>query len=196
MERVRKSNERSASLRADGNQLYSKKDFYNALIKYNESLCHADIGSENLGHAYANRSAVYFEMKLYDECQRNIELAKQNFYPEENFEILNKRREKCVEMMKQQKPDMKVDKKNFFKLSYPPHKKLPFIAECLELKSDVKFGRHILTNRTLKTGDVIAIEKPFCKIIQEKFIFQKCIACFKDNLLDLLPCGGCQKGKL
>ena len=193
---MEKSNQKSDDRRAEGNQFYAQKNFYDALLKYNESLCCAEAESENLGLAYANRSAVYFEMKLYDKCLLNIDMAKRNRYPEKNFEILQKREEKCLELIKQHKSEVKPDAWNFFKLSYPPNKKLPFIVDCLEMKNDQKYGRHIVTNRALKVGDIIAIEEPFCKIIDEKYIFQRCTGCFKDDLLNLLPCDKCQKGKV
>jgi SET and MYND domain-containing protein 4 len=196
MESVRKSNELSAVLRAEGNQFYARKDFYDALLKYNESLCRAESGSENLGLAYANRSAVYFEMKLHDECIVNIELAKQNRYPEKNYEIINRRHDKCVEMMKQPKLEAKANTEKISKLSYSAHEKLPFIADCLDLKSDSKYGRHIMTNQPLRVGDVIAIEEPFCLVIGAQFVYQKCAGCFGDFLLNLLPCPSCRKGEL
>lgn len=191
-----KSNEHSDVLRAEGNAFYAQKKFFDALVKYNESLCCAEEKSANLGLAYANRSAVYFEVKLYAKCLNNIATARQNFYPESNFEILKSREEKCVELLKQQKDDRKSSEaQNFFKLSYPSNKKVPFIADCLELKTDKKYGRHVITNRSLKVGDVIAIEDPFCKIIHYKFVQQRCAGCFKDNQLDLIPCSKCRKGK-
>lgn len=197
-----KCNEKSEQLRAEGNKFYSQRSFFDALLKYNESLCFAETGSENLGFAYANRSAVFFEMKLYENCLSNIELAKLHNYPENSFEILNKREARCKELMKNE-----IQKSSspwsFFKLSHPPNKKIPFIADCLEVKINEKFGRHVITNKNLKVGDIIAIEKPFCEILlsESKFvevpdgnIFQRCSNCLKENALDLIPCSNCCKG--
>jgi len=186
-----KCNEKSEILRADGNKFYAQKMFYEALQKYNESLCFAIPESKNVGLSYANRSAVYFELKLSDRCLANIELAWKNHYPEENLDVLKKREEKCKQIVKMQKSQMD----DFIKLSHPPRKKLPFVAECLEVKCSEKFGRHIVTNRSLKVGDIVAIEEPFCCIIHESYIYQKCTGCFKDNLFDLLPCHTCCRGK-
>jgi SET and MYND domain-containing protein 4 len=158
----RKSNERAGILRVEGNSFYTQRKFFNAILKYNESLCFADPSSDNLGHAFANRSAVYFEMKLYEKCLKNIELAKQNHYPEKSFEVLDKRGEKCKELMKTSREKI-LDPWNFFKLSYPANEKLPFIADCLEVKKSEKYGRHVITNRPLKVGDIIVVEKPFCR---------------------------------
>lgn len=190
-----KSNQKSNLCRSEGNQFYANKSFFDALVKYNESLCFAEPGTENLGLAYANRSAVYFEMKLYGKCLRNVELARRNHYPEINLETLKKREEKCVEFKKNFREDKKpVDPLQLFRIS-KPSKRLPFIADCLEMKSDKKFGRHIVANRPLRTGEVVAIESPFCSIVQERFVHQRCTICFKDDLLDLVPCMGCDKGE-
>ncbi|CRL05941.1 CLUMA_CG019150, isoform A [Clunio marinus] len=188
-ERIGKCNESSDTLRAEGNQLYARKMFYDALLKYNESLCAAESESENMGLAFANRSAVYFEMKLYDKCLNNIDLAKENHYPNKNLEILEKRKAKCLEMTKQLKEEFSTVLN--FKLSYPPNKKLPFIVDCLELKTNKEFGRHIVTNKTLKVGDVLVIEKPFVEIIQTSFLYTRCSNCFNDNMMDLIPCMTC-----
>lgn len=197
-----KANEKSDQLRNEGNKFYGLRKFHSALLRYNESLCYAKPGSENAGLAYANRSAVYFEMTLYERCLSNIELAKQNHYPEKSFEILKKRQEKCDELMKQQtkKPPCLWD---LFKLSHPPNKKIPFIVDCLEVKCSEQFGRYITTNRALKVGDIIAIERPYFSIllsesnfvgIAESNVFQRCTNCLKQNYLDLVPCPSCCKG--
>lgn len=192
-----KSNEKSVALRNEGNLLYIQKKFHEALLKYNESLCLAEAQSENLGLAYANRSAVYFELKIYDKCLGNIKTAKENNYPEKMMEILRKREEKCQQLIElQEKP---FDPWKFFKLSYPPNKHIPHIVGCLEVKTSEKFGRYIITNRALKVGDVLAIERPFCSLLEannpESNIFQRCSNCARDNSMDLIPCESCCSGK-
>lgn len=202
-----KSNVQSEILRSDGNKFYSQRNFHDALLKYNESLCFAELGSENLGLAYANRSAVYFEMKIFERCLKNIEMAKLNNYPEKTLDLLRKREEKCNEIMKNQSLNQSekfYDPWNFFKLSYPPNKKLPFIANCLEVDCNEQFGRYIVTNKQLNVGDIVAIEKPFCSVllaespfveIPTSNILQNCTNCLKANYLDLIPCELCCKGE-
>lgn len=200
-----KSNKKADALRAEGNKFYSERKFHDAVLKYNESLCYAEPETENIGLAYANRSAVFFEMKLFEKCLKNVELAKSQKYPEKNLETLKKREEKCRELMKSSNESLTSDPRKLFKLSYPPNKRLPFIIACLELKVDEVFGRHIITNRSLKVGDIVSIEEPFCSVLlsQSNFvevpksnIFQRCANCLKDNGLDLMPCGRCCQGKL
>ena len=197
-----KRNDKSEILRNEGNGFYGLRQFHSALIKYNESLCWAESGSVNLGLAYANKSAVYFEMSLYERCLKNIELAKVNQYPKNNFATLIKREEKCEELIKQQIKKLSTPW-DFFKLSYPRNKKIPFIVECLEVQHSDQFGRYITANQPLKVGDIIAIEKPHFGIllsesnflgIHESNVFQRCSNCLKENDLDLVPCASCCKG--
>lgn len=198
-----KNNEKSNELRAEGNKLYSQRKFFDSMLKYNESLSFAQPGSEHIGLAYANRSAVYLEMKLHEKCLKNIELARRHNYPKKNFEILAKREEKCKTLIKTEREKL-PGSWGFFKLSYPASKKLPFIANCLELKTSEKFGRHLVTNQPLKVGDIVSIEKPFCSVllaeskaleIPNANIYQRCFNCLRDNAFDLLPCLSCCKGE-
>jgi SET and MYND domain-containing protein 4 len=158
----RKSDAKADTLRSEGNKFYSERKFFNALIKYNESLSYAVSGSANLGHAFANRSAVYFEMKQFEKCLSNIEMARRNFYPDKQSGTLSNREMKCREVMKSHR-EKSTDVWSFFKLSYPSNPKLPFIADCLEVKKSEKYGRHVVTNRDLKVGDIVVVENPFCR---------------------------------
>jgi hypothetical protein len=76
----------------------------------------------------------------------------------------------------------------FFELSHKANEKIPFIAECLEPKEDKNFRYRLTTDKHLKVGDVIAIDKPFCKMVQIDSGFQHCGNCLKQNNLDLMPC--------
>lgn len=193
-----KDNEKAISLRKKGNELYKDKKFFDALLRYNESLCYAEPSSEHLGFAYANRSAVYFELKLFNKCLENIEMAIKNKYPESSMEILSARKKKCENNLK----NSQEPKNNFFKLSIKPNAKLPQIATSLHLAENETFGRHITTSRKLAVGEIIAIEKPFaCVPIYksnslESNRFQRCNSCLRDNILDLVPCERCSEGEL
>jgi SET and MYND domain-containing protein 4 len=196
-----KLSEISENSRNTGNKLYIQRNFFDALVKYNESLCHAKPDSEQLGLAYANRSAVYFEMKMFENSLRNIELAKLNGYPEKNLSTLTKRAEKCLQQIENGNIDRNIENPfEFVKLSHEPHDHLPFVSNCLELKKSKKFGRYIITNCELKVGEIVAIEKPHFRILKsdsryescdETNKFQRCAYCLQDNYLDLIPCIGC-----
>lgn len=196
-----KSYERAEKTRNEGNKLFIQKSYFDALLKYNESLCYAESGSEAIGLAYANRSAVYYELKLFEKSLHNIELARCNGYPQKNIQILDKRAEKCLQQIEiggEAKQD--DDPFDFIKLSNQSNTKLPFVSDSLELRKSDKFGRYIVTNRDLAVGDIVAIEKPHFKIIKTDSRYdgcdgmnkyQRCALCLTSNLLDLIPCATC-----
>lgn len=200
-----KSSAYAEKTRTEGNKLYIEKSFFDALLKYNESLCYAEKGSEAIGLAYANRSAVYYELKFFEKSLENCELARQNGYPQKNIAILDKRAQKCLEQI-EGGAEAKKDENpfDFIKLSHETNPKLPFVANCLELRRSEKFGRYVITNRDLKVGDIVAIEKPHFKIIksdsryegcQGANRYQRCAFCLKSNLLDLIPCETCSSSE-
>jgi hypothetical protein len=203
-----KCNDRASECRNAGNKCYSERHFFDALVKYNESLCRAVDGSHAVGLAYANRSAVFFEMKMYTNCLQNIELAKSRGYPEENSLILERRREKCVALMNRNvdsHQQMTENSSCFAKLSHKANARMPFIVDCLELRMNDEFGRYVVTARDLKVGDVVSIEDPFFRVIksdsryescQESNKYQRCAVCLRDNLMDLIPCSRCCSSKV
>lgn len=193
-----KNNLKADGFRNEGNSLYGKSNFRDALIAYNKSLCFALPGSKQLGLAYANRSAVYLKLKLFDHCLENIQLARGNNYL--NMDKLTEREQNCNELKMCYHPDPENDPSSFFNLSYPANQKIPFIANCLKLRENQKYGRYIITNRNLNTGDVIAIEELFLKVLHHPGRFRRCSNCLKSNMLNLIPCidgisGGCTSCK-
>jgi SET and MYND domain-containing protein 4 len=190
-----KDNKKADTFRNEGNSKFRHRKFYEALIAYNKSLCHAENNSDNLGLAFANRSVVYFEMKQADKCIENIELARAHNY--QNEARLQERQQKAEKLKQTQREDPENDPANFFKLSYPPNKKIPPFADCLEIRQNAQFGRHIITTRALKPGDIVAIEEPAFKCLYETGRYSRCLNCLKMNMLNLIPCDqNCTSGKL
>lgn len=191
-EKPKKSNETATKHRLRGNEFFKDRLFFKALCAYNESLCFAETSSESMGLAFANRSAVYFEIGEFERCKENIELAMQFGYPKSNFNKLEKRKKICFSKQKQQ---VKQIEENFFKLSHKSNPKYPFIVDCLSLKQSAEFGRHVVTKKTLETGDIIAIEPPFSALLLSTHTIKRCTCCYGQFNLNLLPCSGCTSGK-
>lgn len=63
-----KSDTLSCEFRNKGNELFRVKKDEMALEMYTRSIAYAPNGEQCLGMAYANRSAVLLEKKLYREC--------------------------------------------------------------------------------------------------------------------------------
>jgi SET and MYND domain-containing protein 4 len=183
-----KDNKKAVTFRNEGNFKFKQNKFYEALISYNKSLCNSVKESENFSLAYANRAAVYLEVNEADKCLENIELARAHGYA--NEAKLKEREEKAKVMKENHPKDPENDPENFFKLSYPPHERNPSIVNCLEIHKNEQFGRHVITNRDLNPGDVIAIEDPFFKTVYFKHRRERCSNCLKSNMLSLIPCDG------
>jgi SET and MYND domain-containing protein 4 len=190
----KKSNSLAKSYRNKANEHFRHGEYFDALLFYNRSLCTAEIGSDSISIAYANRSAVYIKLNHFDLCLQNIQLARDNNYPAEKMEKLDKREEECKELMKTLKPSPGDDPFNYFKLSYPANPKYPQIVDCLEVKSDKK-GKHVVATRDLKTGDTIAIEEPAIAMTNLEARLYRCNFCLKDQLMNLIPCPQCANGE-
>lgn len=197
--RISKDEIKSKEFRMQGNQYFSLKnrDYVKALELYNQSICYAVPGSENLGLGYANRSAIYMQWKKYELCLENIALAKANGYPERLMDKLLKRECECK---------TELDKKNAAsdgsdsddddvllapKLSYKAHPKVPFIAEHLEMRESAELGRHIIATQDLSVGKVVAIEESFCSWTLPCVRYQRCANCLEECDFSLLPCEHC-----
>lgn len=172
-------------IRNEGNSLFAKSHFISATEKYNRSLCFAENGSEHVGLAYANRSACYFKLKMYNECLIDIELAKKANYPEHLMPKLEKRKDECLKAIAEGK-QVQI---NVPKLSYERHTQFPGMANVLEMKVDGEIGRHIVTTKDLNIGETIILEDIY---IGEVFTtkFEKCAMCLKSNA-NLIPCSTC-----
>ena len=189
-----KSNRTADKWRIEGNSLFNQGKYRDAVISYNKSLCHAKTGSKQLALAYGNRSAVYLEVKLFDECLLNIQLARENNHPDP--EKLKVREEKCLLAQETQPQKPEDDPAEFIKLSYEPNKNYPSIVDCLELRQNEKFGRYVITNRDLNPGDIIAIEEPFLKFIEQvESRYERCINCLDMNKHNLIPSESCTISK-
>lgn len=169
-----------------------------ALENFNQTLQFALPKSQTIADAYAGRARVYCEMKHYQKSIDNIQLALQiSMTCNNNDEKINSFKNIHDEILAKisSSSDIKTESEEFFKLSHDVHKKIPFIAECLEVRENDVYGRYIITTKDLKPGDIVVVEEPFYKILDPKFRHTRCSVCLKQNLLDLLPCNKCSHGE-
>lgn len=179
----RMDNNFSTKYRNSGNDFFNKMEFYGALKCYNQSLCLAENDSLNKALAFANRSAVYMEIGEYEKCFENIQLAKDHKYPSTTIEKLNERERKCLAKLAEQKVQPHIQ--DFSELSHTPNEKIPFIAACLQLRENEKYGRHVITDKKLKVGDIISLEPAFVSCPRSPEPYSRCYYCFKSNMMNL-----------
>ncbi|CAG9801197.1 unnamed protein product [Chironomus riparius] len=183
-----KSDIKSIEFRNLGNQEYSSKyfDTFKTLRYYNMSIAYAE-SKEQAALGYANRSAAYFENQNYEECLQNIQLARNNNYQADKMSKLDEREAKCRKLLADQVVDPKKNLWKVFELSYPANKRIPFIADCVELKQK-SVGRGLFATRDLKPGDVISNEESVVYFLRAESYYERCFNCYKANALNLIPC--------
>lgn len=189
---------KAIKMRHKGNDMFHPhvKRYIEAIKFYNESITYATRGSEERALAYANRSIICLELQRYEDCLANIRLARASNYPERLAAKLEKRELDAKQALAAKNSNndaakhMKRERKRL-ELSYPAHKNMPQVANCLELQKNEKFGRHVVTNRPLKVGDVVMIDKPFVTLLLDKYRYVRCAYCYHETLFTLIPCEGC-----
>lgn len=180
--------------RQTGYKKLSVRNYYAALYSFNNAiLCGKKFNvAELLSVGYGARSVVYFEVQRYKECLENIYLARQFLIPVHLRESMDLRERRCREIL-QHHQEPTYGPKDFFKLSITANVRIPFIANCLELRRDEHGGTGIFLTRDLKAGDIIAIEEPLFNFIS--FPNTQCANCAKQNMLNLIPGGDDSKSK-
>lgn len=180
-----------------GNSKFRNKDYRAAISLYNWALIKAENDKVQAALIYGCRAAAYMESGFYKHCLRNLDLAEPH-YPREKIQKLHERRDKCLRL-NNNKEDMQLENPpdNFHELSYEANPKLPFFIKALELREDATFGRHLITTRDLKAGDVVAvIENPWnFPDTKDIVVTNACYHCMNVNDLDLIPSEKCKGGE-
>jgi hypothetical protein len=160
-------------------------------------LCYAPAG-EASALLFGNRSAVYLKLAQFQKCLENIKLAKDNNYPVNKMDKLIAREEKCIELEKEiEEVDPYIENEDAWdeivmKGTTPINQKAPFyIAECLEKKKNSEYGRHIVSKQDLSVGTFVAIDEPFSKTMCADARRKKCLNCFAEKCMNLMPCEYC-----
>ncbi|XP_037033180.1 SET and MYND domain-containing protein DDB_G0273589-like [Bradysia coprophila] len=177
----RKNNEISTQCRRDGNTKFKNADWMEALNAYNQSLCFAEIGSENVSLAYANRSACFLHLEMYDKCLTDIEMAKQANYPTKLVHKLDERHEECHRLM--------TANKRRHELSYEADDRLPGMANVLEIRCDKRFGRHVVAKCDIPAGKTVLAERAFIARLLN-MCYDSCVVCMKISM-NFIACNQC-----
>lgn len=169
-----------------------------ALENFNQALRFALPKSHIVADAFVGRARVYAMMGHYQKSIDNVQLALQcasaNNASDESLKALKVIQDEILAKISSS-TDIRAESEEFFTLSHDVHKKIPFIAECLEVRENEVYGRYIMTTKDLEPGDIVVVEEPFYKILDPKVCHSRCSVCLKQNILDLLPCSKCSHGE-
>ncbi|CAG7817614.1 unnamed protein product [Allacma fusca] len=78
---------------------YKQQNLVAALRGYNLAIAFGLPGEEELGLAYANRAALFLQIKEPSEALQDIELARANAFPQNLMSKLEERANKCKDMI-------------------------------------------------------------------------------------------------
>ncbi|XP_037049522.1 SET domain-containing protein DDB_G0283443-like [Bradysia coprophila] len=179
-----KNNETSTALRTEGNKKFLAEKWEDAMQYYNWSLCFAENESENVGLAYANRSACFFHMKMHDKVIVDVELAKRSNVPDRLLPKLQQRKRDSENVKKIQSRQFEWTPK----LSYPANENWPCMSDVVEVRRNVEFGRHMVAKCDIPAGKIILLEENFMMVKNNDEPL--CYTCFR-NQANFIPCAKC-----
>ncbi|KAK7078356.1 hypothetical protein SK128_023497 [Halocaridina rubra] len=161
--------------------------------------CNRGVGENynSLYLAYAKRSMVLFELGHYQQCLRDISLAR-GCAQEQS--ALEQRRKQCLE---------KLENVNDSKYSTPttishefcqnrssipkilsPNPTVPCLSSACKVAYTPEKGRHILADDNINPGDIIAIEKAYCTCLYNEHRANHCANCTRECVAPI-PCSEC-----
>lgn len=181
----KKCNKASDGFRTEGNMYFKQGQWTEAMELYSQSLRFAELGTNNVSFAYANRASCFLHLKMYDECLRDIELAVQANYP--HMPKLMQRKADCEAKIKGSFPKQKAPFEP--KLSFNPNEKFPCMADALEIQQNEEFGRHVIAKCDIDVGQTVLVEDNFVSFASAIDRIQ-CYTCLQ-AMKNFIACSNC-----
>ncbi|KAL9703385.1 hypothetical protein quinque_006903 [Culex quinquefasciatus] len=185
-----KSNAKAVAVRQEGNRYYADRVLDEAAEKYNESICWAEPGSEELGIGFANRSAICYEHGDYEICLLNIALARKHNCPVKLEPKLAAREQNCRQQIAAGMSQVSVPNPRFA-MNVESDPKIPFMAKGLRMTEVPAYGRAMVAERSFRPGDVLMKEKVFMTMSDPQYQYLHCHFCGESKLFNLIPCTDC-----
>lgn len=182
-----KNNIKSTGSRVRGNEYFAAGDWNMAMEMYNKSLRSADVDSENVALVHSNRSACFFKLKMFAEALVAIEMAKTAKIPDRLLPKLEQRRQKCQNELENRTWTRQPEYQP--KLDFEANKKIPCLANVVEMRCDQKFGRHLVAIRDIQDDKIILVEENFA--VSRTDDFSVCYTCFRGMFSNFLACDQC-----
>lgn len=191
---VEKSESLSSYYRCLGNQHFQKSNDYKAWQYYNLSLLYSPLNSHNYSFAIANRSAVLYSLKRYQECLNDIEKVFSQKYPLKLRDKLLKRQASCNQMLLKHPPDQFIIKKKeinaLLEIKGEIDKSYVCASTALEVVYNEAMGRHVIAKENIVPGQVLAKEKPYFALLLKNQFLVSCAYCLSRSG-NLYPCRSC-----
>ncbi|XP_076292366.1 protein-lysine N-methyltransferase SMYD4 [Lasioglossum baleicum] len=195
-----KNDKKSEELRTQANRIFvsSPLTHYNcidALKLYTQSIANAPCSSKQLAISYANRSAVLYKLRKYEESIKDIDRALALPYPDNLKFKVNTRRTACLEGLQKQKYSDNIDKSKLpdelcpFKIK-TYNSEIPCASDAISLRYSKDYGRHVVAARDIEIGETIILEKAYSTLLSSKKLHTHCSHCLKVCWANI-PCNSC-----
>uniref|UniRef100_A0A8D8NWV6 SET and MYND domain-containing protein 4 n=2 Tax=Culex pipiens TaxID=7175 RepID=A0A8D8NWV6_CULPI len=185
-----KGNKAADRIRVEGNRFYVRGDYHAAMGKYNESICYAAPGSEQMAIACANRSAFNYEHNEFEQALVNIRLAKKHNYPERLMPKLLNRELSCKQKLAAGESKGLIPCPLMY-INVETNPKIPFLAKGIHMEVLPDFDRSMVADRDFRTGDVILDEKCILAVVDAERRYHRCGHCSTEGFYSLIPCPHC-----
>lgn len=159
----------------------------------NSTLRWAETDSKDIYAAYALRSQCFFAMGMYGKCLVDIDMAMKGYSSNENGDeiiALKTIRKNCEEKLGSEGEMEPAE----IKLSFEADPNYPCMANCLEIRENEEFGRHMVAKCDIAVGQTVIVEESFSS---EEYCCPKCSmapmhcdTCFKTEC-NFIPCEKC-----
>lgn len=178
--------------RERGKEFFRKGQYFEAMEEFNNSLAYAEIGTHEMGLAFANRSSCYVHMNMPLNSMTDIDLAKKANYPTHLMYKLDERYRKCFTRLVNETFQPAIFTLREPSLSFKCHEKFNGAADCLKIERNFAYGRHIITKCNLEIGQIVLLERPYAIVPNQSSSVHKnrCAHCF-EMFKNFITCEQC-----
>lgn len=174
-----------------GTYSFISGNYEDAVLMYTYSLCKAPPSSELAALAYADRSAVLFRMKAYEDCLSDIDRALALPYLDDlRSEILSRKKAAATNLKIVKKQTKSKTASAELECAYGENDKLPGVSKGIDIEYSPEEGRKLVAKMPFQAGDILIVQNPFMGVMGVEPDPTHCHHCLKKSLC-LVPCDQC-----
>lgn len=187
----KKSEQISMEYRDEGNKFYRIESYWAALESYNKALLYAPRKTQEMILAYSNRSALFFKIKAFSACLKDIETCFNLGCSDELTDKLIRRKRESQQCLLKDKSLYASFPDDYFQIHSKRHPQIPCATTDVKVTIDNETKLPtVVAAKDIKVGTVVSIETTFVNLLNPVNHYVTCYQCHKMSL-NLIPCNGC-----
>ncbi|XP_042205046.1 SET and MYND domain-containing protein 4-like isoform X2 [Homarus americanus] len=156
-----------------------------------------------LAQAFKSRSVVLFEIKRYEKCSDDIDLALKFGYPQTSCKKLLDMKIKCQKLISADKERVNPSAKALgpddlyfaFEIPNPPplaesNPTIPSLSSAVKMTFSQTMGRHVIAAKDINPGEILGVDEGYCSAVFFEDMKTYCTVCLT-RCLTPLPCPCC-----